>query len=312
MRALGGEADSRGGFASRSSGRNLVKPKSSTARTLLCAEVLRPSRPRSRSSARSSRLPLLRELLRRVQRVAALRAPVRMHVDHFHVMPTPRYDRSMRASRISCWPSPSNGDTAVLQDIAIVGDPQDAADILFGDQHGMPSALIAPDALDDACRTPSAQDRATARRASRQRGDDISARPSASICCSPPDRNAAVWPRRSRRMGNSVSTRDNCVSNIAAVGDRKGADLQVFAHRHIAEQEAALRHQRPALPHQSSRARVPSLLAGKHDRCRRESRRARRSPASASSCRRRWRRGARRSCPPARSATRSRSTSTRP
>ncbi len=37
-------------------------------------------------------------------------------------------------------------------------------------------------------------------------GSAISARPTASICCSPPDMDEAVWSMRSRSRGNSENT----------------------------------------------------------------------------------------------------------
>src|ERR1700746_1957420 len=55
------------------------------------------------------RLLLLRELLGRAQRVAALGAPVRMDVDHLHGQcPAPRYVCSIRLSRTRSTAGPSD------------------------------------------------------------------------------------------------------------------------------------------------------------------------------------------------------------
>ena len=62
-------------------------------------------------------------------------------------------------------------------------------------------------------------------------GAAISARPMASICCSPPESVPASWLRRSRRRGNRLNTRcamllDACPLAAEAVG----AHVQVFVH----------------------------------------------------------------------------------
>ncbi|EAU45767.1 hypothetical protein R2601_10699 [Salipiger bermudensis HTCC2601] len=68
------------------------------------------------------------------------------------------------------------------------------------------SALSAATACQISCRTVGASPSVASSRINR-RGLVIRARPIASICCSPPEREAARWPRRSARRGNSASTR---------------------------------------------------------------------------------------------------------
>ncbi len=72
-------------------------------------------------------------------------------------------------------------------------------------------------------------------------GRAMSARPIASICCSPPDIVPAFWPMRSFRRGNKVKTRSKVRADLGLVGAEEGAQLQVFAHGHIGEDSSALR-----------------------------------------------------------------------
>ena len=79
------------------------------------------------------------------------------------------------------------------------------------------------------------------------RGLPISARPIASICCSPPDRCAAIWPVRSFRRGNIANTVSAVQRRMlaAGIGLARG-DHQIFAHAQAFENAPALRHQRHA------------------------------------------------------------------
>ena len=78
------------------------------------------------------------------------------------------------------------------------------------------------------------------------RGADISARPSASICCSPPLRLPASCRRRSR------STREGLVSRIRGwrrsprARRAEGAEQQVLLDRQFREQPPAFGHQADA------------------------------------------------------------------
>ena len=79
---------------------------------------------------------------------------------------------------------------------------------------------------------------------SRMRGASISARPSATICCSPPLRLPASCARRSARRGKVAKQlsrlRRICSARLAA----EGAEQQVLFHRELREQAPSLGHER--------------------------------------------------------------------
>ena len=77
-------------------------------------------------------------------------------------------------------------------------------------------------------------------------GADISARPIATICCSPPLMVRASCGPRSARRGNSVLTRARLSGLARARAARIGAELEIFAHRQLGEDAAPFRHQRDA------------------------------------------------------------------
>ena len=123
-----------------------------------------------------------------------------------------------------------------------------------------------------------------------QSGLVISARPIAVACCSPPERLPALAWRRGLRFGKSSSTRSTLQSPAPAGGP---AEQQVLLDGHLRRTAAGL----PAP------ARCPCRRAGatgtrgdvgvaEQDAARRPADARRRSPAAASSCRRRWRRPA--------------------
>src|SRR5262245_22681949 len=60
-------------------------------------------------------------------------------------------------------------------------------------------------------------------------GRDISARPIASICCSPPERLPARWPRRSASTGNSANTRARLSRYPRRAAGRKAPILRLSA-----------------------------------------------------------------------------------
>ena len=86
------------------------------------------------------------------------------------------------------------------------------------------------------------RDRARARRASAASAPAIRARPTASICCSPPESEPAIWSMRSFSRGNSVKTSSRRRSTGSPRAERVGAENEVLAHRHLAEQAAPLLH----------------------------------------------------------------------
>ena len=85
----------------------------------------------------------------------------------------------------------------------------------------------------------------------RRVGRDISARPTASICRSPPDSVPASCVRRSFRRGNSSIHHVHLVAPLGVAQPHlaKGAQHQVVFHRHAAEQLALFGHQRDAQHH---------------------------------------------------------------
>ena len=68
----------------------------------------------------------------------------------------------------------------------------------------MPPALIARTVWKMSCTSTGARPRDGSSRQMRH-GSDIIARPSASICCSPPESVPAFWPLRSRSRGNRAN-----------------------------------------------------------------------------------------------------------
>ena len=85
-------------------------------------------------------------------------------------------------------------------------------------------------------------------------GRDISARPIASICCSPPDIVPAVCRRRSFSRGKSAKTRSTSLAHRRAVAADVRAHREVLLDRQRAEHAAALGHHREALADQPDAA----------------------------------------------------------
>ncbi len=149
-------------------------------------------------------------------------------------------------------------DPAAVENDGAIGDGEHLPRLLFDDHRG--DAFLAPDAakrredlLDDERR----QTLPAARRAGSRAGLSMSARPIASICCSPPDRVVPRLPRRSASRGNSARTR----------AGRPGAGAchrrQVLLDAERAEDAALLRH--PAEPGGGAlfRAKAGNVAAGK-------------------------------------------------
>jgi hypothetical protein len=82
-------------------------------------------------------------------------------------------------------------------------------------------------------------------------GRAISARPIASICCSPPLIVPASWWRRSFRRGKIANTRSDVGGDLLDVVADEGAHLQVLGDRHAREDAAPLGHHHQALLDQS-------------------------------------------------------------
>ena len=128
-------------------------------------------------------------------------------------------------------------ELAVRQHVAAVGDRERDVDVLLDQQHGT-AALLGVRATRPAAgaRRSPAPGRATARRAAAVAAVRASARPSASICCSPPDSRPA---RRSAMLGErrEVLVGDVGVEPLAAV-----SEPEVLGDGEAEEHAATLRH----------------------------------------------------------------------
>ena len=80
----------------------------------------------------------------------------------------------------------------------------------------------------------------------RMRGASISARASASICCSPPLMLPASWPAARPAAGSIRSRRSRFVLIVRARLAAERAEQQVFLHGQPRKQPAAFRYQRNA------------------------------------------------------------------
>ncbi len=163
---------------------------------------------------RIPRLLLLRELLRRAQRVAALACPSANGCRSFLSCqcPAPRYVRSIRASREQLGRRAVEGDAAILQHVAMIGDAQHLAHVLLGDQDRRAGFDESRGRDRGSCRRPSAPGRATARRAAAASGrPSARARAPASAARRPTGTPPAV---RSARSGSETS--DGRASSAAA------------------------------------------------------------------------------------------------
>ena len=118
-------------------------------------------------------------------------------------------------------------------------------------------------------------------------GSDISARPIAHICCSPPDNVPASWRRRSWRRGNSSIDEIEALAELRPRRGNEGAHAQIVLDCHAREQAAVFRHVRDAQLDDAMRRRGRQIGA-LHVMRRASAGSGRRSPASTSSCRRRW------------------------
>ena len=86
---------------------------------------------------------------------------------------------------------------------------------------------------------------------SRMSGFDISARPIATICCSPPLMVRTICGSRSLRRGNSDSTCWRRAASLSRARFGLAPEQQVFRDRQFAENAAAFRHRAPGPPRRS-------------------------------------------------------------
>ena len=88
-------------------------------------------------------------------------------------------------------------------------------------------------------------------------GASISARPSASICCSPPDIEPASWRAALGKPREGLEADREIAGQLAPRGRAVGAEQQVLLDRELGKQPAAFRHQRDA--------EIDDLLGGAAD-----------------------------------------------
>ena len=140
-----------------------------------------------------------------------------------------------------------------------------------------------------AARRSRARARGSSRRRAARAGAPTSARPTASICCSPPDSTPALRSRHLRSSGSSSSSSASRRRLPLRLGE-----LQVLADGQAEEQRAALGHERRrrgarACGRGCRRVSSPSSATRAAERAAA----GRRSWTASSSCRRRWARAAR-------------------
>ena len=173
-------------------------------------------------------------------------------------------------------------------------------EVLLGHQHGeLVMVLELLDGVDGAGAPAPARGRPRARRSAGCAGLSISARASASICCSPPLIEPASWRAALGQPRKDLEAEIHVGLDLRARLAAAGAEQQIFLHGLAREQAAAFRHQRDA--------EIDDLLGGQADEVVRSRRRSRRRScpgsaapcpsriSSACSCRCRWCRAAPRS-----------------
>src|SRR5213083_579052 len=104
-------------------------------------------------------------------------------------------------------------DAAAVEDDDLIGDVEHELRVLLDEDDREPCALslrIVAITSATICGARPSEGSSI----SSTRGFDIRARPIASICCSPPESEAAIWCRRSLRRGKSADT----VSSVHSIG----------------------------------------------------------------------------------------------
>ena len=122
----------------------------------------------------------------------------------------------------------------------------------------------------------------------RSRGCDIRARPIAHICCSPPDIVPANCRRRSCRRGKQLVDKGEALAEFRAGARNERADAQIVLDPHARKQAAVFRHMGDAQFDDAMRRGGHRSTPSNRDRAPASAGSAPRSPASRSSCRRRW------------------------
>ena len=101
---------------------------------------------------------------------------------------------------------------------------------------------------------------------SRMPGSAISARPTASICCSPPDSDPALWRKRSLQARKQREHALAAAAELRLVAQQIGAELEILRDRHRREDAAPFRHQhQPARGADVGRRPRQRLAAEAHD-----------------------------------------------
>ena len=130
-------------------------------------------------------------------------------------------------------------DAPGLEHVAAVGDLERVVGVLLDEQDRDALAVDLARSSRRSAGPGSARSPSRARRAAAARGRAISARPIASICCSPPDIVPAFWFSRSWSRGNSSKTRSRS-SEVVRTAPVVGAEIEVLADRHPGEAVPAL------------------------------------------------------------------------
>ena len=156
-------------------------------------------------------------------------------------------------------------DAARLQHVAVMRGAQRGVGVLLDQQNGDALLRSAAGWYRKSPSPPAAQAPATARPSSCSFGRPISARPTASICCSPPESVPASCQVRSFSRGNSSYTCSRSSLMRFLVLAQVRADLQVFQHRQVGEYAPAFRHHRDAALHDLLRVQAQDVFALKRD-----------------------------------------------
>ena len=145
----------------------------------------------------------------------------------------------------------------VSQDVAAGCGLQRQERVLFDEQDRGSFRVDLADDLEDRIAPGSAPVRATARRGAAPSAALISARPMATICCSPPLRLPASCERARASAGNSVKTRSRSVADAGSIAARVRAHVEVLADGHAREEPASLGRVTHAEPRNVGRPACP-------------------------------------------------------
>ncbi len=132
----------------------------------------------------------------------------------------------------------AEGHAALLHQIEMMRDLQRHVGVLLDQEDGGAVAVELARRCGRSRRPRAAQGRARARPSSSTRGRDISARATASICCSPPESVPASCSRRSLKPREALVHALDVGRDLGLVAALVGAGEQVLAHAHAAETPA--------------------------------------------------------------------------